>query len=61
MAGECKKSEIALKGIGVSPGIVVFKSQLLTPKTDKAIQRSITPEEVSSEIMRFEEALIATH
>lgn len=61
MAGEYTKSEVALKGIGVSPGIVVFKSLLLTPQTDKAIQRSITPEEVPLEIARFEEALIATH
>lgn len=61
MAGEYTKSEIALKGIGVSPGIVVCKSLLLTPQTDKAIQRSIRPEEVPLEIARFEEALIATH
>ncbi|MDF7800653.1 phosphoenolpyruvate--protein phosphotransferase [Pontiellaceae bacterium B1224] len=61
MAGEYTKSEVALKGIGVSPGIVVFKALLLTPQTDKAVQRSITPEEVPLEIVRFEEALISTH
>lgn len=61
MAGEYTKSEVALKGIGVSPGIVVFKAQLLTPQTDKAIQRSITSEEIPLEIARFEDALIATH
>ena len=55
------KSEIALKGIGVSPGIAVFKSQLLTPHTDKAIQRSISTDEIPIEITRFEDALIATH
>ncbi|WP_372805880.1 phosphoenolpyruvate--protein phosphotransferase [Pontiella sp.] len=55
------KSEISLKGIGVSPGIVVCKAQLLAPHTDKAVQRSITPAEIPFEIARFEEALIATH
>jgi phosphotransferase system enzyme I (PtsI) len=61
VAGKHTKSEIALKGIGVSPGIAVFKSQLLTPHTDQAIQRSIAEEEIPLEIARFEEALIATH
>ncbi|MDF7807296.1 phosphoenolpyruvate--protein phosphotransferase [Pontiellaceae bacterium B12219] len=55
------KTEIALKGIGVSPGIAVFSSQLLTPHTDKAVRRPISEEEVPSEILRFEDALIATH
>jgi phosphotransferase system enzyme I (PtsI) len=39
----------------------VFSSQLLTPHTDKAVRRPISEEEVPSEILRFEEALIATH
>jgi phosphotransferase system enzyme I (PtsI) len=55
------KGEIALKGIGVSPGIAVRQAQLLAPQTQKAVQRSISPEEVPLEIARFEEALIATH
>ncbi len=61
MAGEYEKSEIILKGIGVSPGIVVFKAQLLSQQTDKAVQRTIAVTEVPLEIARFEEALIATH
>lgn len=55
------KSEISLKGIGVSPGIAVCKVQLLSPHTEKAVQRSISADEVPIEITRFEEALIATH
>jgi phosphotransferase system enzyme I (PtsI) len=55
------KREISLKGIGVSPGIAVCLAQLIAPHTEKAVQRSITVEEIPSEIARFEEALIATH
>jgi phosphotransferase system enzyme I (PtsI) len=55
------KGEIALKGIGVSPGICVHKAQLLAPHTDHAVQRTISADEIATEIVRFEEALIATH
>ncbi|MEI6892848.1 MAG: phosphoenolpyruvate--protein phosphotransferase [Pontiella sp.] len=61
MAGQHTKREIALKGIGVSPGIVVCTSQLLTPDTEKAVQRSISKDEIPLEIARFQEALKATH
>jgi len=61
VAEKQEKSEIAIKGIGVSPGIAVRQAQLLAAHTQKAVQRSITPEEVPFEITRFEEALIATH
>ncbi|MCK4564299.1 MAG: phosphoenolpyruvate--protein phosphotransferase, partial [Verrucomicrobia bacterium] len=61
MAETRAKSEIILKGIGVSPGIAVYKAQLLAPQTQQAIQRSITPEEIPSEIARFNEALTDTH
>lgn len=61
MALKHAKSEISLKGIGVSPGIAVCQAQLLSPHTDKAIPRSITAAEIPQEIARFEEALIATH
>ena len=56
-----KISEVCLKGIGVSPGIAVCRAQLIAPSLEKTVPRSITPEEVPSEIARFEEALIATH
>lgn len=61
MAVQRAKSEISLKGIGVSPGIAVCQAQLLSPHTDKAVQRSIAADEIPGEIARFEEALIATH
>ena len=61
MAGTPEKREIVFKGIGVSPGIAVQQIQILSPETQFAVQRSISPEEVPLEIARFEEALIATH
>ena len=61
MPAKQKKNEVCLKGIGVSPGITVCTSQLISPRSDRAVQRSITPDEIATEIARFEEALIATH
>jgi len=61
VAGKREKKEIVFKGIGVSPGIAVQQVQILCPQTQHAIQRSIGPEEVPLEILRFENALIATH
>lgn len=56
-----EKREIILKGIGVSPGIVVCKGQVLASQIPQAIKRSISAEDVPTEIARFEEALIETH
>ncbi len=56
-----EKIEMVFKGIGVSPGIAVQQIQILCPQTHYAVQRSISPEEIPFEILRFEEALIATH
>ena len=61
MTEKQKKKEMVFKGIGVSPGIAVQQVQILSPQSQHAVQRSITPEEVPLEILRFEEALIATH
>lgn len=61
MAETRAKKEVVLKGIGVSPGIALCTAQLLAPQTLQAVQRSITADEVPSEIARFEEALIDTH
>ncbi len=61
MVAKHGKSEITLKGIGVSPGIAIHEVQLLSPQIHQAVQRSINPEEVAAEIERFKEALIATH
>lgn len=54
-------TEVALKGVGVSPGIVVRKIQLLSSEDQVAVKRRIRPEEIATEIARFEDALIATH
>jgi len=61
MPKEQEKTEVCLKGIGVSPGIAVCKAQLLSPHNSKAVPRKISREEVPTEIARFEDALIATH
>ncbi len=55
------KKEVFLKGVGVSPGIALCEAQLISYSTEKAVQRSITLEEIAGEIARFEEALITTH
>ena len=61
MVAKHDKTEVCLQGIGVSPGIAVCTSQLIAPSTDRAVPRSISPDEIATEIARFEEALIATH
>ena len=61
MAEQQAKKEVFLKGIGVSPGIALCKAQLLSARSDKAVQRSISLSEVAGEIARFEDALIETH
>lgn len=54
------KREVTLKGVGVSPGIVVHHVQLLSPHTNLVVSRSIDADEVLGEIERFQAALIAT-
>jgi phosphoenolpyruvate-protein phosphotransferase (PTS system enzyme I) len=51
---------IALKGTGVSPGVVVGPVFLLVPRTDSVVVRDVAPEDVDLEICRLEEALIET-
>jgi len=60
VADERLKREVALKGVGVSPGIAVHQVQLLAPQTNRVVSRSIDADEIPREIERFEEALIAT-
>ena len=55
------KKEICLQGIGVSPGIAVCQAQLISSPTDRVVSRKISQEEIPLEIIRFEEALTATH
>jgi phosphoenolpyruvate-protein phosphotransferase (PTS system enzyme I) len=57
--GETPK-EIVLKGIGVSPGVVISRAFLLTSVEDRYVERSISSEDIPREIARFEDALIET-
>jgi phosphoenolpyruvate-protein phosphotransferase (PTS system enzyme I) len=52
--------EIELKGIGVSPGVVVGPVLLVTTEDERLVERTISEEDIPREITRFEEALIAT-
>lgn len=51
--------EIELKGIGVSPGVVVGPAFLVTHEAH-VVERDIGENDIPREIARFEEALIAT-
>jgi phosphotransferase system enzyme I (PtsI) len=50
-------SEKTLKGIGVSPGIVVGKAATLERQRAAFIPRKVTAEQVTSEVKRFEAAI----
>ena len=52
--------EITLQGIGVSSGVAIGRCFLLTTDEDRSVERDITDSEISREIARFEESLIAT-
>jgi phosphotransferase system enzyme I (PtsI) len=49
-----------VKGIGVSPGVVIGPVYLLTPVRIDVVERELAPGEVAGEISRFEAALIET-
>jgi phosphotransferase system enzyme I (PtsI) len=55
-----QQKEIILKGIGVSPGVVVGTALLVTTEDDRLVERVIAEDEIPREIARFEEALICT-
>ncbi len=55
-----KRSGTIMRGIGVSPGVAIGPVMLLQPETVSVFDRPIEDKAVSSEIARFEEALIAT-
>lgn len=60
MPGSRIKEEIILRGIGVSPGVVIGPVVVLSSSGVSVPERMIEPDEVYEEIARFEEALIAT-
>jgi phosphotransferase system enzyme I (PtsI) len=49
--------ETVLKGIGISPGIVIGKAALLERRRTTFIPRRVTAGQVTSEVKRFEEAI----
>ena len=51
------REEKVLKGIGVSPGIVIGKAALLERQRPTFVPRRITAGQVSAEVKRFEEAI----
>jgi len=53
-------AELTLQGVGVSPGVATGPAFLLTRRDLRFVERQLDPEEIPREIVRFEEALIAT-
>lgn len=62
MARSKKRSaeSVELRGIGVSPGVVVGPVFLVVPESLPVVQREIDPQEIEHEICRLEDALIET-
>lgn len=54
------KEEIVLKGIGVSPGVAVGEAYFIAPETVRHVERDITEADIPREVVRFEQALVAT-
>jgi phosphotransferase system enzyme I (PtsI) len=52
--------ELILRGIGVSPGVVQAPAFLLTTEEVRVVEREVAEAELPREIVRFEEAVIAT-
>ena len=52
--------ETVLKGIGVSPGVAVGRTFLVTKEDERIVERTISDDEIPREIARFEDALINT-
>lgn len=55
-----KNKEIILRGIGVSPGVVVGPVFLIASDTGKVVEWDLSAADVGRETLRFEEALIET-
>ncbi len=60
MNAQNPEPEIRCQGVGVSPGIVVGNIHVVRDDGDEVVRHRIKPEEVASEIGRFENALIKT-
>lgn len=51
---------VELRGVGVSPGVVVASAFVMVTEEDRVVEREIAEAEIPREIARLEEALIAT-
>lgn len=54
------QGEILIQGIGVSPGVAVGPVYLVSSDESAPAERTLAPEEVAAEVMRFEAAVIET-
>jgi phosphotransferase system enzyme I (PtsI) len=55
-----KRKSVTLRGIGVSPGVVIGPVFLVASRNIKVLERRVSKDEIGSEIARFEDALIET-
>lgn len=55
-----RSAELEFKGVGVSPGIAIGPAFIVAPEDDAVVMREITEANVSRELQRFENALVAT-
>lgn len=60
MQDDSQKKEVVLQGLGVSPGVAISPAYLVITEDERYVERDIEEDEVSREIARFEDALIAT-
>jgi phosphotransferase system enzyme I (PtsI) len=58
--GKKEAKEVVLRGIGVSPGVVIGPVFLLTSEAAQITERDIQPDEADKEVGRLESALIET-
>ena len=54
------REAVVLKGIGVSPGVVIGPVHLLVPQDVRVVERQLAEDEIDREIARLESALIET-
>jgi phosphotransferase system enzyme I (PtsI) len=54
------RKEVVLQGIGVSSGVAIAPAYLVITEEERYVERDIEDDEISREITRFEDALIAT-
>lgn len=53
-------AEVILKGVGVSPGVAIGPLHLVSSDDSPSAERTLLPEEIAAEVLRFEAAIIET-